>query len=329
MPSPILQVQNGHVVLPDPTIVLPHPVAAWSLLTVFAVSAGSIVSGTLSDSQLNPWSPQMTNNGFPVYVTPGNTLLWYAKRCAPGSTTISLADSGLIDGDSYVVLEIAGWADIETVLNLGGDPPVYDSNELVISFWTGVDGGSITGWASGPESIPITGGSFNSFGAWGASNNAHPQIPLVAQYSIAPTPGDYTSTVIGPTGTSTIIGIFRPAPFVSPVSGSEIVPGFALAATYTPNGDTGLNSNISFVAAPNPVGAEIAVDILWVATSVAAISISGTNGTDTIDTGILAILGNGIYTIPDGLHADISLTCTGYDIHNTVISSQVLDIIVN
>jgi hypothetical protein len=95
---------------------------------------------------------------------------------------------------------------------------------------------------------------------------------------------------------------------------STKLPGFALIASYTTQGDTSLPPAATLYAVPATLHAGQSVTLLWSTLNVAQIQITGTNGIDPpFDSGRVTTTGSGAYIVTNGFTATITLTLTAYD----------------
>ena len=114
------------------------------------------------------------------------------------------------------------------------------------------------------------------------------------------------------------------------VGSGNVLPGFALIAEFSPLGDGSLPPQALLYAVPANTHAHVPVDLLWDTLNVAFVRITGNNGVDYMtppipgsvggfDTTLLSTSGAGIYVVPNGFTANISLTLQAYDATQTPI----------
>jgi hypothetical protein len=106
------------------------------------------------------------------------------------------------------------------------------------------------------------------------------------------------------------------------------LPGFALVASYSPEGDEGLPAWASFSASPDPADQGQEVYLLWTSANIASVRIYGSNGTDSLDTGVLQASGPGLYAVASGFQHSITLSCLAYDASGNTVASQPLTVTV-
>jgi hypothetical protein len=333
MPSLILQKAHGTVSAPDFSVTLSSPVTNYSLLLAFAISysagGGSGVSPT--DSNLNVWSsnpPYGFPYHFPVpaYYISGSLYMWYAKRCAPGATTIAFP--GLVDGDTVAIYEIAGFAELDDVGYLSPDPPyidetgafAYSPGDILVALFTGRLGDSYTGFAAGAESTLLD----NWQGQTAAGN-----FPVLTEYQVATAPGNYAATCIDSTiggNSGAMLAAFRPLVTAPGPSPGGIVPGFAILASNSPQGDGGLPPWASFLAIPSSSPPSTPISVFWATMNASAVEVADPSLSPPLDTGRVSTTGGGAYTIGDGFGASTALLCTAYDLSGEPFYTQTLDI---
>src|SRR5271157_1103532 len=102
------------------------------------------------------------------------------------------------------------------------------------------------------------------------------------------------------------------------------LPGFSLIAVASSHGDTNLPSTATFSAVPSTTSAGHEVSLVWSSVNVASIRIFGTNGTDSLDTGVLGTSGSGTFLVVGGFQDSITLNCFAYDPHGNVATTQTL-----
>lgn len=105
---------------------------------------------------------------------------------------------------------------------------------------------------------------------------------------------------------------------------ANFLPGFALIASYSALGDSSLPPQATVFAVPFDPNPHQDVTIVWDTINVAFVRIQGNNHVDYqsppppgsalgFDTGFLSTTGSGIYPVPNGFTAPITLTLTAYD----------------
>jgi hypothetical protein len=100
--------------------------------------------------------------------------------------------------------------------------------------------------------------------------------------------------------------------------------GFALIASYSTAGDEALTAQATLNAVPETVGPSLPVTLFWSTLNVSYVGITGNNHVDYqappppgslsgFNTGLISTTGSGIYPIPGGFTASITLTLQAYD----------------
>jgi hypothetical protein len=100
------------------------------------------------------------------------------------------------------------------------------------------------------------------------------------------------------------------------------LPGFAILASYSSQGDTNLPSWASFTAVPETTTAGTPVYLLWTSNNVVTIGIVEVSGSPSYPPVILATSGSGIYEFTGGFTASAVLACTGYDINGNAVATE-------
>lgn len=108
-----------------------------------------------------------------------------------------------------------------------------------------------------------------------------------------------------------------------PATTIQTLPGFALIASYTVNGDNALPPQVQLYAVPTTASPTQSIDLLWNTLNVAYVRITGDNHTDYqpggFTTPLISTSGSGIYVVGNGFTADIQLTLQGYDVSQNPI----------
>jgi hypothetical protein len=102
------------------------------------------------------------------------------------------------------------------------------------------------------------------------------------------------------------------------------LPGFALIASYSSQGDAALAPQATLYAVPANTHAHVPINLLWDTLNVSFVGISGNNGVDYqsppppgsfagFNTGLLSTTGSGLYIVNQGFTATITLTLQAYD----------------
>jgi hypothetical protein len=101
------------------------------------------------------------------------------------------------------------------------------------------------------------------------------------------------------------------------------VPGFALIASFSLNGDNTLPPSAQLFPVPSTATIHQTISLLWSTLNVAFIRITGNNGIDYqpsgFDTGFISTSGSGLYVVAAGFTQNISLTLQGYNFAHVAI----------
>ena len=105
------------------------------------------------------------------------------------------------------------------------------------------------------------------------------------------------------------------------------LPGFALIASYSNEGDSSLPAWAEFSVLPAIAAAGELIFIFWTSNNVTRVGIVGTNGVDSVNE-VISTTGSGIYEVVSGFQATIVLACTGYDSGLNAVATQNLQVTV-
>ncbi len=97
------------------------------------------------------------------------------------------------------------------------------------------------------------------------------------------------------------------------------LPGFAILATYSAQGDVGLPPQMLLYAIPSTAAPDSPITLLWDTLNVAEIEITGSSGSPPFDSGRITTSGSGVYIVTGGFTATTILTINGYDSHGNPI----------
>jgi len=99
--------------------------------------------------------------------------------------------------------------------------------------------------------------------------------------------------------------------------GTELfdLPGFALFASYSTEGDTSLPAWATFTAVPSTTTAGTPVYILWSSNNVVAVSIEGAPS-------LINTNGSGIYEFTSGFSVSTVVTCIAYDSLGNIVTTE-------
>jgi hypothetical protein len=105
---------------------------------------------------------------------------------------------------------------------------------------------------------------------------------------------------------------------------ANVLPGFALIASFSTQGDSALAPQATLFAVPSNTTVHHPINLLWDTLNVSFVGITGNNGVDYqsppppgsftgFNTGLLSTNGSGIYIVNTGFTASITLTLQAYD----------------
>jgi len=97
-------------------------------------------------------------------------------------------------------------------------------------------------------------------------------------------------------------------------SAQPVLPGFALIADYSVQGDTELPFSANLTAIPATAAANAPILLMWSTTNISVIDIVG----GAIDTGRVTTTGFGVYSIPGGVPTTTVFTMTCYDANGNI-----------
>lgn len=98
---------------------------------------------------------------------------------------------------------------------------------------------------------------------------------------------------------------------------TQVLPGFGVVSSFTPNGDDALAPQATLYTVPHHSPVNTPVTILWDTLNVAFITITGNNGFDPpFSLGPISVSGAGVYVWNPGWTHSITLLLTAFDINH-------------
>jgi hypothetical protein len=129
----------------------------------------------------------------------------------------------------------------------------------------------------------------------------------------------FTASTFDLQGVIQIVHHVPSPPFQASASPSLQVPGFAITASFSQQGDDTLPPQAQLFAVPSTTTPNQPIDLLWDTLNVAFIRVTGNIGSPPFNTGLIPTSGSGIYVVGSGFAETVTLTLQAYDATQTAI----------
>ena len=229
--------------------------------------------------------------------------------------TASYGGDGSFDPSSYDLPEnIAAKYSTSAAVSSSLDPSFF-GDAFILTIQVTSTAGTPPGSVDLADSIlgylgnfPLSGGvtTYSVGGSW-----------FVASHVVTATYGE-TADYYGSSGSLVQL-------VLTPRGAPADLPGFALIASYSNEGDSSLPAWAEFSVLPAAAAAGEPIFIFWTSNNVTRVGIVGTNGVDSVNE-VISTTGSGIYEVVSGFQATIVLACTGYDSGLNAVATQNLQV---